>query len=156
MFLICVCPSGGIYGDLQAMGFPILGNIIWAGGEATSGRVTPLQLVFVCCVCLADGVCGDLQVFGLFFTILPRDSLTMASGFGNGRLGAVYAVNCDQSVIISSSIHGSSACVDYIVGYLFKSSSVETAWREHLVAVRSEPYGVVSPESLDVDFPQPQ
>ena len=86
----------------------------------------------------------------------------MASGFGNGRLVAVYAANCDQSVIISTSFLCSSADVtaqsvdDYIVGYLFKSSSVETAWGGHLVAVRSEPYGVVSPEFLDVVFPQPQ
>lgn len=83
----------------------------------------------------------------------------MASGFDYGRLGDAWSANCDQSVIMSTCLADSPGGVtaqsvsEYISGYLDKSSGVDTAVCEQLVAVQCEPVEAVSPVSLDTVSP---
>ena len=90
----------------------------------------------------------------------------MASGFGNGCSGAawsancaVWSANCDQSVIMATSLADSTGGVtselvsDYLCGYVFKSSGVETAVCEQPVAAHCEPFQAVSPVPLNAVHP---
>ena len=90
----------------------------------------------------------------------------MASDFGDGCFGAAWSsncvawsANCDQSVIMATSLADSCGGVtselvsDYICGYVVKFSGVETAVCEQLVGAHGGPFQAALPVPFNAVHP---